>query len=120
MWTVFVALLAGLSPAPTGNVVATVNGQTILASAIDTPSQAKITQLREDLSTLAAHTVDRLVDAHLRTVAPAAWQVTPPLAPITDDEIRAFRTTRAEDFEGPLAPSSEARTSAVEGAAIRY
>ena len=108
MWTVFVALLAGFSTAPTGNVAATVNGRTILVSEIDTPSQAKIAQLREDLSALATRTVDRLVDVHLRALAPAAQHVMSPLPRITDEEIRAFRATHAKDFEGPLAPSGKA------------
>jgi protein-disulfide isomerase len=116
----FLMLMAGLSTAPMAEVAATVNGQAILVREIDTPSSAKITKLQEELRARAARAIDRLVDDRLRALAPTTPALSPSPAPITEEEIRAFRASRTEDFTGPLAPGGAARDPAVERAAIRY
>ena len=106
--------------APAVDVAALVNGQKILLEEIDAPSHAKIATLREELTTLARRTIDRLVDARLRTQASDSELHSPAPAPVTEDEIRDFRKSRAEDFEGPFAPAGATRDQAVEHAAIRH
>src|SRR5437763_9601129 len=120
MWPVFVMLMAGLSTTPRAEVAARVNGQAILVREVDAPSSAKIATLHEELRARAARSLDRLIDDRLRAHAPAAQVLPPSPAPITEDQIRAFRASRAEDFEGPFAPGGAARDPAVERTAIRY
>ena len=120
MWAVFVTLMATVGAVPVADVGATVNGHTILVDQIDAPSRAKIMRLREELRTVVTRTIDRLVDERLRALTPSVKVVSPSPAPVTDDEIRAFRASRTEDFEGPFAPGGTARDPAVERAAIRY
>lgn len=120
MWPIFVVFMAAVGSVLAADVITTVNDHAILVDEIDAPSRAKITQLRKELKALATRTIDRLVDEHLQTLAPTAKVILPSPAPITDDEIRAFRASRAEDFAGLLAPGGAARDPAVERAAIRY
>lgn len=118
MWLVFVILIAGLGTASASERAATVNGGAISLQEIDAPLSARIAELREELGALAARTTDRLIDEHLQTLTPSAPSVAP--TPVTDDDIRTFRASHAEDFEGPFAPGGLARHPDVQHAAIRH
>jgi protein-disulfide isomerase len=120
MWTALVVLFINLSAAPDARIAARVNGEAILVREIDAPSSTKIARLHEQLVALSERAIDDLVDECLRTLAPAAQGSPPFVAPITDEEIRAIRTSRAEDFAAPIAPEGATRNPEVARAAIQH
>ncbi|WP_133718952.1 DsbA family protein [Methylocaldum gracile] len=118
MWIILLMLLAG-SPAALGDeAAARINGQTLLLSEIDAPSRPKIVRLHQTLVDQAARTLDRLIDRHLRTSSAA--MKSPSSKPVTDEAIRDFRSSRAEDFEGPFAPAETRRHPSAAQPAIRH
>jgi protein-disulfide isomerase len=118
MWIILLMLLAG-SPAALGDeAAARINGQTLLLSEIDAPSRPKIVRLHQALVDQAARTLDRLIDRHLRTSSAA--MKSPSSKPVTDEAIRDFRSSRAEDFEGPFAPAETRRHPSAAQPAIRH
>jgi protein-disulfide isomerase len=118
MWVILLMFLAGSPVALADEPAARINGQAVLLSEIDAPSRAKIARLHQALVDQAARTLDRLIDRHLRTSSAAARSPSP--KPVTDDAVRAFRSSRAEDFEGPFAPAETKRNPSTAQPAIRH
>jgi protein-disulfide isomerase len=118
MWTILLMLLA-VSPAALAEeeVAAKINGQAIPLAEIDAPSRPKIVRLHQALTDEAARALDRLIDRQLQASSEAK---SPSPKPVTDEAIRAFRSSRPEDFEGPFAPLETRRNPAVEQPAIRH
>jgi len=111
-------LLAGSPVALGDEVAARINEQALWFSEIDAPSRPKIVRLHQALADQAARTLDRLIDRHLQTSSAATRS--PPPKPVTDDAVRAFRSSRADDFEGPFAPTETTSNPAAGEPAIRH
>ncbi|HYE37281.1 DsbA family protein [Methylocaldum sp.] len=118
MWIILLMLLAGTSAALADEVAVRINGQALSLSEIDAPSRPKIVRLHEALVDQAIRTLDRLIDRYLQASSPATKSHSS--KPITDEAIRALRSSRTEDFEGPFAPIETTRNPAAAQPAIRH
>lgn len=111
-------VLAIAAPAAAGDpVAARIGDETIALDQVDAATGGKAAALLQRLHALAEETLESLVDARI-----AASQPTPRFdpEPVSEADVSAFRAERAADFEGPTAPSGNARDPAVQRAAIRH
>ncbi|BBA35742.1 hypothetical protein sS8_3805 [Methylocaldum marinum] len=118
MWIVLLMFLA-MSPAAFADQAALrISGESVSLSEIDALSRPKIDRLHKALADQAGRTLDRLIDRRLRASSPETKPSSP--EPATNEAVRAFRSSRAEDFEGPFAPVETRRNPSAEDPAIRH
>lgn len=118
MWSLLLALAVAGGAAPPDRVAVRINGEDISVAAIDEPSRQKIERLQAALVAEAARTVERLIDQQLARTSGELTSPSP--APVTPQAIRELRTSRAAEFDGPLAPAEAVGKPDLAEDAIRH